>query len=138
MLVFFDDILVYSKDNKQHLDHLEQVLRLMREHKLFAKQSKCVFGGQAVEYLGHIISKEGVSTNPSKVEAITNWLTPKTLIQLRGFLGLGDYCRRFIRYFWVIAKPLTDLLKKDTFGWHKGAQIAFDQLKLALSSAPIF
>ncbi|KAJ0803307.1 putative nucleotidyltransferase, Ribonuclease H [Helianthus annuus] len=137
VLVFFDDILVYSRDNKEHLFHLKQVLRLMREHKLFAKQSKCVFGGRAIEYLGHIISSEGVSTDPSKVEAIANWPPPKTLKQLRGFLGLAGYYRRFIRSFGIIAKPLTDLLKKDAFGWNEEAQLAFNQLKSALSSAPV-
>ena len=109
----------------------------MKEHQLFAKESKCVFGGRAVEYLGHIISGDGVRTDPSKVEAVQEWPLPKTLKQLRGFLGLAGYYRRFIRSLGIIAKPLTDLLKKYSFKWGDEVQRAFEELKSALSSAPV-
>nr|XP_043637841.1 uncharacterized protein LOC122608824 [Erigeron canadensis] len=137
VLVFFDDILVYSQNREDHIRHLEQVLLIMQENKLFAKESKCVFGGRAVEYLGHITSKEGVKTDPARIEAVQQWPTPKTIKQLRGFLGLAGYYRRFIRSFGLIAKPLTDLLKKDAFRWSNEAQDAFERLKGALSSAPV-
>jgi hypothetical protein len=112
VLVFFDDILVYSRNQEDHIQHLNRVLSIMKDNRLFAKESKCVFGGRAVEYLGHIISKEGVKTDPSKIEAVQQWPVPKTIKQLRGFLGLAGYYRRFIRSFGMIAKPLTDLLKR--------------------------
>ncbi|KAJ0628009.1 putative nucleotidyltransferase, Ribonuclease H [Helianthus annuus] len=137
VLVFFDDILVYSRDEQQHVQQLRRVLAIMKENKLFAKESKCVFGGRAVEYLGHIISGDGVKTDPTKIEAIQQWPTPRTLKQLRGFLGLAGYYRRFIRSFGMIAKPLTNLLKKDAFKWNDESQDAFERLKTALSSAPV-
>lgn len=137
VLVFFDDILIYSTSLEQHMGHLKLVLETLRQHQLFAKQSKCTFGGQSVEYLGHVITKEGVSTDPSKIDAIVQWPTPLNVKQLRGFLGLCGYYRRFIRSFGVIAKPLTNLLKKDGFSWSMDAQTAFEQLKHALVSAPV-
>ncbi|KAD5961251.1 hypothetical protein E3N88_12724 [Mikania micrantha] len=137
VLIFFDDILVYSCDLQSHLVDLKEVLLLMRHNKLMAKRSKCTFGGSQVEYLGHIISKKGVSTDVKKIEAIIQWPTPQSIKQLRGFLGLAGYYRRFIQSFGSIAKPLTELLKKDSFQWSDNAQIAFNALKQALSSAPV-
>ncbi|GJX97078.1 putative nucleotidyltransferase, ribonuclease H [Tanacetum coccineum] len=104
---------------------------------MFAKESKCTIGGRSVEYLGYIICEEGVRTDPSKIEAIRVWPPPKTLKQLRGFLGLAGYYRRFIRSFGILAKPLTNLLKKDAFQWGSDAQEAFERLKQALSSSPV-
>lgn len=137
VLVFFDDILVYSRKEGDHRKHLEQVLSIMQDNQLFAKESKCVFGGRAIEYLGHIITEGGVSTDLKKIEAVQQWPTPKTVKQLRGFLGLAGYYRRFIRSFGMIARPLTDLLKKDAFKWSEEAQNAFERLKGALTSAPV-
>ncbi|KAJ0442289.1 putative nucleotidyltransferase, Ribonuclease H [Helianthus annuus] len=137
VLVFFDDILVYSRSEGDHRKHLEQVLSIMQDNQLFAKESKCVFGGRAIEYLGHIITEGGVSTDPKKIEAVQQWPIPKTVKQLRGFLGLAGYYRRFIRSFGMIARPLTDLLKKDAFKWGEEAQNAFERLKGALTSAPV-
>ncbi|KAJ4802427.1 polyprotein [Rhynchospora pubera] len=137
VLVFFDDILVYSKSMADHLIHLENVFMKLREHQLFAKMSKCSFGKKEVEYLGHIISKDGVATDASKVEVMLNWPEPKTIRELRGFLGLTGYYRRFIKNYGVISKSLTDLLKKNSFGWNEQAQEAFGKLKRAMSSAPV-
>ncbi|KAJ4777533.1 polyprotein [Rhynchospora pubera] len=137
VLVFFDDILVYSKSMAEHLIHLENVFVKLREHQLFAKMSKCSFGKREVEYLGHIISKDGVATDASKVEVMLNWPEPKTIRELRGFLGLTGYYRRFIKNYGVISKSLTDLLKKNSFGWNEHAQEAFSKLKRAMSSAPV-
>ncbi|XP_076949459.1 uncharacterized protein LOC143622102 [Bidens hawaiensis] len=112
-------------------------LRCCKPTSFFAKESKCVFGGRAIEYLGHIIAKEGVSTDPKKIEAVQQWPIPKTVKQLQGFLGLAWYYRRFIHSFGMITRPLTDLLKKHAFKWGMEAQNAFDSLKSALTSAPV-
>lgn len=97
VLVFFDDILIYSSDMRTHEHHLCAGLQKLREHSLFAKLSKCSFAGSKVEYIGHFVTGSGISTDPSKVEAITNWPIPTTIRQLRGFLGLVGYYRRFIQ-----------------------------------------
>lgn len=137
VLVFFDDILVYSKDLDSHIDHLQKTLQILKENQLFVKKSKCSFGTESIEYLGHVISHEGVSTDPSKITAMLSWPTPKTVKQLRGFLGLTGYYRKFIKHYGIIAKPLTDLLKKDAFNWNQESQLAFDQLKKSMTEAPV-
>ncbi|XP_076908279.1 uncharacterized protein LOC143565074 [Bidens hawaiensis] len=136
-LVFFDDILVYSPTMEQHLIDLEQVLILLRRDTLFAKKSKCSFAGANVEYLGHIISGQGVQMDPKKIIAIQQWPVPTNLKHLKGFLGLAGYYIRFIKSFGVIARPLNDLMKKDNFSWTKDAATAFELLKAALVSAPV-
>ncbi|GMI86209.1 hypothetical protein HRI_002290200 [Hibiscus trionum] len=137
VLVFFDDILIYSKDLSTHSHHLELVFQLLRTHKLFAKRSKCFFGQEQIEYLGHIISAQGVATDSSKIEAIQNWPFPKTLKAMRGFLGLTGYYRRFIRNYGSISKPLTTLLKKENFHWSTEAEQAFKEIKTAMCSSPV-
>ena len=123
MLVFFDDILIYSKDINQHASHLGQVFQLLRQHTLFVKLSKCNFAEDSVEYLGHIISSQGIITDPKKIQAIQEWPTPTTIKQLRGFLGLAGYYRRFIRNFAEQTHSLNLLLKKnETFQWNVNAQ----------------
>lgn len=137
VLVFFDDILVYSPDLHSHLVHLEEVFRILRVNDLKVKLSKCSFAQPKVAYLGHVISSLGVSADPSKVQSIKDWSKPTSLKSLRGFLGLAGYYRRFIRHFSTIAKPLTEMLKTDNFIWTQSSEQAFEQLKLALISAPV-
>lgn len=138
VLVFMDDILVYSPSLETHLFHLEQVFQIIQEHKFCIKQSKCVFAQPQLEYLGHVISANGVSTEPSKIQAVVDWPVPKSIKALRGFLGLTGYYRRFIKSYSMISRPLTQLLKKGVlFQWTSVAQEAFDLLKQALVQAPV-
>jgi hypothetical protein len=137
VLVFFDDILIYSKSWADHLRHVHAVFQLLQENLLMLKRSKCIFGAEQVAYLGHIISAEGVAMDPAKVQGVLDWPTPRTLRVLRGFLGLAGYYRKFIRDFSAIAAPLTALLKKEGWRWSDEATAAFDTLKQALTKAPV-
>nr|KYP73577.1 Retrovirus-related Pol polyprotein from transposon 297 family [Cajanus cajan] len=137
VLVFFDDILIYSASWSAHLQHLQQVLSIMQEHQLHAKLSKCAFGTQQIAYLGHMVSSSGAHMDPDKVQSVLQWPTPTTLKQLRGFLGLTSYYRRFIKGYASLASPLHDLLKKDAFLWSDTTQVAFDNLKRAMTQAPV-
>lgn len=137
VLVFFDDILIFSKNLKEHLEHIKIVLETLKEHSLFAKLSKCVFAAQQVEYLGHVISAEGVATDPKKISAIVEWPVPDTVTKLRSFLGLAGYYRRFIKGYGLICRPLHDVLKKGNFSWQSAQEAAFRQLQQALISAPV-
>lgn len=110
VLVFFDDILIYSTTLEEHQHHLTVVLNILKNHQLFAKKSKCSFGCQEIEYLGHLISKKGVRADPKKIESMLNWPFPSTLKSLRGFLSLTGYYRKFIKGYGFIAAPLTSLL----------------------------
>lgn len=137
VLVFFDDILIYSKSLIDHLEHLERVFKRLQQHSLKVKESKCSFGVDRVEYLGHVISAKGVAVDPSKIECIRNWAKPKTLKGLRGFLGLAGYYRKFVRNFGIIAKPLTNMLKIGGFTWTPESEVAFEALKTAMTTTPV-
>lgn len=138
VLIFFDDILIYSSSMELHLVHLKKVFQLMRINQLFAKRSKCEFETDKVEYLGHFIQASGVSTDPAKIKAVKEWLVAKNLKALRGFLGLARYYKRFAKHFGTIARPLTVLTKKDAFNWNEEAHEAFVELKETLCTAPVF
>ena len=137
VLVFFDDILIYSSSWSEHLMHLRAVFSVLREHKLQVKRSKCSFATSSVHYLGHEISAEGVAMDVDKIKAVQSWPQPTSARALRGFLGLAGYYRRFIKNYGIIAAPLTNLLKKNGFIWSDTAANSFHNLKNALSSAPV-
>eukprot|EP00253_Pinus_taeda_P007083 PITA_07083 len=134
VLVFFDDILIYSCTWAAHLQHVYLLLQLLRKHTLFVKMSKCSFGMIEVEYLGHSVGREGVKVDPKKIQAMQEWPQPKTLKSLRGFLGLTGYYRKFVRNYGRIVKALTQILNKNSFFWNEEAQQAFTALKNAMSS----
>jgi hypothetical protein len=125
VLVFFDDILIYSKTWADHLRHLRAVLDELRRHQLFVKRTKCSFGAPAVAYLGHIISAAGVAMDLAKVQAIHDWSAPRSARAIRGFLRLAGYYRKFVHNYGMVAAPLTALLKKDGFSWTDAAAAAF-------------
>lgn len=137
VLVFFDDILVYSPDVSTHQKQLETMLKVLKQHQFYANAKKCSFGNNEVSYLGHIISGEGVAADPEKVEAIVNWPQPKNVTELRGFLGLTGYYRKFVKHYGQIARPLTELLKKGGFAWSETTQAAFHRLKIAVTTIPV-
>ena len=138
VVVFVDDILIYSKSRSEHEVHLRKVLEKLREHQLYAKLSKCEFWLEEVAFLGHIVSGKGVAVDPSKVAAVTEWNSPKTVKEIRSFLGLAGYYRRFIENFSKIARPMTNLLKKEKkFSWTPECEAAFQELKKKLVSAPV-
>jgi hypothetical protein len=138
VLVFFDDILVYSKSLEDHLRHLEQVLQLLRQDKWRVKLSKCTFATQQITYLGYVIDEKGVPTCPEKVHAVSYWPVPDNVKELRSFLGLVSYYRKFVKHFGIISMPLTELLKKDSvFVWTLDQEVAFQTLKSVLVQAPV-
>ena len=138
VVVFIDDILIYSKTKEDHAEHLRIVLTRLREHQLYAKFSKCEFWLDTIPFLGHILSAEGVAVDPSKVKDILEWKPPTTVHQVRSFLGMAGYYRRFIPDFSKIAKPITELLKNHVkFVWSSECNKAFEELKKLLTSAPV-
>ncbi|XP_062094224.1 uncharacterized protein LOC133800283 [Humulus lupulus] len=137
VIVFFDDILVYSNNTHDHVQHLEMVLQLLQQHGFFAKASKCQFFQHTIEYLGHMVSYQAVKADPSKISAMVDWPIPKNVKQLRGFLGLTGYYRKFVAHYAAIAAPLIELLKKDNFKWSTEAAVAFDNLKQAMIATPV-
>jgi hypothetical protein len=132
VLLFFDDILIYSKSWEDHVRHVGKVLQLLKEQQLYAKPSKCFFGVKEVEYLGHIVSHEGVNVDPNKIKAMMDWSIPKTLKNLRGFLRLTSYYHKFVMNYGRITTPLMVLTKKDAFSWTPKATQSFQQLKEAM------
>ncbi|GKD29287.1 putative nucleotidyltransferase, ribonuclease H [Tanacetum coccineum] len=138
VIVFIDDILIYSKTKGEHSEHLKIILDLLKKEKLYAKFSKCDFWLESVQFLGHVINREGVHVDPAKIEAIKNWPVPTSPTEVRQFMGLAGYYRRFIEGFSLIAKPLTKLTQKNKrFEWGADEDEAFQKLKQDLCTAPI-
>jgi hypothetical protein len=138
VVMFFDDILVYSPSYEAHLVHLDTVLSILQRDHWRVKHSKCVFAEQSVAYLGHVVSAEGVATDSAKIDSVKTWPMPANQKELRGFLGLTGYYRKFIQHYAIICRPLTALLKKGViFAWSSAAETAFQVLKQALISAPV-
>ncbi|GJX56934.1 putative reverse transcriptase domain-containing protein [Tanacetum coccineum] len=138
VIIFIDDILIYSKSEEEHAKHLKLILELLKNEELYAKFSKCEFWLSKVQFLGHVIDSEGIHVDPAKIESIKDWASPKTPIEIRQFLGLAGYYRRFIEGFSKIAKPMTKLTQKNVkFDWSEKAEAAFQLLKQKLCSAPI-
>lgn len=135
--MFFDDILVYSHTLEDHHTHLQVVFQCLVDNQFFLKKAKCTFVQPSIAYLGHIISAHGVGSDSEKIAAMVNWPTPQNIKQLREFLGLTGFYRKFFKNYASIASPLTDLLKRDSFHWSKEAQIAFEALKEAMTQAPV-
>ena len=129
VVVYFDDILIYSKTKEDHLDYLRLVCLTLRKESLYANLGKCAFLTQRVIFLGFVVTPEGVSADPEKVKSIVEWPTPTTVFDVRSFHGLATFYRRFIRGFSFIVVPLTDYLRKDSFDWTKAANRAFLDIK---------
>ena len=138
VVVFIDDILVYSKDRENHYTHLRVVLETLRKEQLYAKLSKCEFWLNEVSFLGHIVSKERIRVDPKKIEVVVEWKPPRNVTEVRSFLGLTDYYRRFVKGFSMIAAPMKKLLQKNVkFEWGEECKRSFDKLKAFLTEAPV-
>jgi transposase InsO family protein len=143
VLVYLDDILIYSKNQEEHEKHVEAVLQALRKAKLYANPSKCEFGLKEITFVGHIVGTDGIKVDPAKIKAIENWPTPTTIHEVRSFLGLASYYRRFILNFARIASPISELLKKagknkhERINWSPQAETAFQTLKSKLCNAPV-
>jgi hypothetical protein len=136
VVVFIDDILIYSKSEEEHAQHLRVILHRHRDHQLYTKFSKCAFWLNEVLFLGHIISVEGIAVGPSKVQEVLDWKSPRSVMQIRSFLGLAGYYHRFIPNFSKIVKPMTQLLEKeDKFKWSPQCEEAFLTLMKLLTTA---
>ncbi|KAG8503035.1 hypothetical protein CXB51_000845 [Gossypium anomalum] len=138
MVVFIDDILIYSHNESEHANHLRLVLQILQDKQLYAKFSKCEFWLREVSFLGHVVSSLGIRVDPNKISAILDWKPPRNVSEVWSFLGLAGYYRRFVKGFSMIATPLTKLLRKDVkFEWVEKCQTSFDQLKTLLTKAPV-
>ncbi|KAK8942884.1 hypothetical protein KSP39_PZI008966 [Platanthera zijinensis] len=138
VIVFIDDILIYSKGKEEHAEHLKIVLQTLKNQALYAKFSKCDFWLNEISFLGHVVTEQGLSVDPIKVEAIMNWPRPTTVTEIRSFLGLAGYYRKFVKNFSAVALPLTKLTRKNVpFIWTEDCQAAFDRLKESVTTAPV-
>ncbi|GJP46804.1 hypothetical protein CLOM_g6059, partial [Closterium sp. NIES-68] len=138
VIIYLDDILIYSRNREQYIKDLDVVFTLLHKNRLIMKGSKCDFLKQELEFLGHVVSTEGVKIDPKKIKTIQEWKPPTNLKELQSFLGFVNYVRRFIPNMAGLSAPLTDRLKDhDCFWWREKQQVAFDQLKIALTSSPV-
>jgi hypothetical protein len=138
IVVFIDDILVYSRSEEEHEEHLRLALQKLWENRLYAKLSKCEFLMKQVAFLGHVISKGGISVDRSKVQDVLSWNAPMSVSDIQSFWGLAVYYRRFIKGFSKISKPMTELLEKDKkFEWTPACEASFQELKKRPTTAPI-
>jgi hypothetical protein len=138
VIVFLDDILIYSNSEEYHEHHLRMVLQVLRENQLYAKLSKCSFYQKQIHYLGHIISKDGIAVDPEKIESIREWAMPRNVTEVRSFMGLAGYYRIFIEGFSKISCPITSLQRKGVkFQWTLDCEKNFQHLKQLLTSSPI-
>jgi hypothetical protein len=138
VVVFIDDILIYSKNCEDHKRHLRTVLEKLRAHQLYAKLSKCEFWLEKIAFLRDILTAEGIEVDPSKVEAVSKWRQPSNVSEVLSFLGMAGYYRRFIKGFSSIARPMTELLKKDyKFVWTPKCEGSFQIIKEKLTTAPV-
>jgi len=129
-VVFIDDILVYSKSKEKHAEHLRTMLSTLANHKLYAKLKKCDFWMEKVHFLGHVISKEGISVDPVKVATVVDWPRPTNITEVQSLLGMAGYYRRFVQDFLRIASASTQLLRKDhKFEWTDKYEASFQELK---------
>ena len=137
-MVFIDDILVYSKYREDYDTHLQVVLETLRNEQLYAKLSKCEFLLREVSFLGHIISEEGIRVDPKKIEVIIEWKPLRNVMEVRSFLRLAGYYRRFFKGFSMTATPMTRLLQKNvSFEWSEKCQAIFEKLKVFLTETPV-
>nr|CAD1820506.1 unnamed protein product [Ananas comosus var. bracteatus] len=137
LVVYFDDILIYSKSIEEHITHLRQVFQILREQKLYANFKKCNFVTNSLVFLGYVVSAEGIKMDPAKVEAIVSWPEPTSLQDIRSFHGLASFYRRFIQGFSTIITPITDCLKGGSFKWTNNAKKSFELLKTRMIEAPL-
>ena len=138
VVVFIDDILVYSKDQEDHDTHLQVVLETLRNEQLYAKMSKCEFWLKEVSFLGHIVSEEGIRVDPSKIEVILEWKPPRNVTEVCSFLGLVGYYRRFVKGFSMTMALMMRLFQKNVrFEWNEKCQASFEKLKAFLTEAPV-
>ena len=138
VIVFIDDILIYSKNEAEHEEHLRITFQTLKEHQLYAKLSKCEFWLEEVNFLGHMVCKKGIRMDPKKVEAVVHWPKPTSMTKIRSFLGLAGYYRKFIKDFFRIVAPLTKLTKKyQKYEWEEACEQSFQKLKDCLTSAPV-
>jgi hypothetical protein len=138
VMVFIDDVLIYSRSEEEHEEHLRLVLQKLQEHRLYVKLSKCEFWMKQIAFLGHVISKGGIFVDPSKVYDVLSWNAPTSVSDIRSFLRLAGYYRRFIKGFSKISKAMTELLEKDRkLEWTPTCEASFQELKKRLTTAPI-
>jgi hypothetical protein len=137
VLIFMDDILVFSSSMQEHLEHLRPVFQILKDNELFLNFKKCKFAQHQISYLGHIISADGVATGPAKTDGMVHWPIPQNITELRGFLGLTCYYRKFVQNYGIIARPLTNLLHHKHFSWSDSAHTTFDHLMSAMISTPV-